>query len=302
METLLDKNMTDTANLIVDATTESFNADVVEASEKRLVLVDLWAPWCGPCKQLGPILEKIVGNAGGGVSLVKIDIDENPQIAQALRVKSIPAVFAFKNGQPVDGFMGVIPESQIKEFIEKNADGPIEASPVDVAMESGLAALEDENMEVALSSFSQILEIEPNNVEAKAHLSRVHLKLGEVEAARNLLSTLEEDDKESKAVSAALAALSLAENAANAGELAPLAEKVTAEPDNLDARLEYAQALIGSENYTSGGEELLEIIKRDREWNDAVARQELLKLFEVLGPMHDISKDLRRQLSSLLFS
>lgn len=302
METLLDNSNSKTDNLVIDGTTESFDADVVKASENRLVLVDLWAPWCGPCKQLGPTLEKVVNSAGGRVSLVKIDIDQNPQIAQALRVQSIPAVFAFKNGQPVDGFMGAVPESQIKEFIEKNADGPVGPSPVEAAMETGLAALEEDNTEVALASFAEILEIEPENVEAKAHLARVYLKLGEIEAANNLLGELTDEDKKNQAVSIALAALSLAENAAQAGDTAPLLEKVAADPDNLDARLDLARAQIGAEDYTSGGQELLEIIRRDREWNEAIPRQELLKLFEVLGPMHDITKDLRRQLSSLLFS
>ncbi len=302
METLLDGNTGESSSLITDGSTESFDTDVIKASEERLVLVDLWAPWCGPCKQLGPLLEKIVINAGDAVSLVKIDIDQNPQIAQALRVQSIPAVFAFKNGQPVDGFMGAVPESQIKEFIEKNAGSPIGASPVDAAMETGLAALEENNTEIALAAFTQILEIEPDHADAKAHLSRLYLKLGELQAAKDLLATLSDDDMTSKAASTALAALSLAENAANAGDLAPLVEKVAAKPDNLDARLELAQAQIGSEDYVNGGQGLLEIIRRDREWKDAIARQELLKLFEVLGPMHDITKDLRRQLSSLLFS
>ena len=302
METLLDSNNGDAANLIIDGTTESFNDDVVKASENRLVLVDLWAPWCGPCKQLGPTLEKVVNEAGGTVSLVKVDIDQNPQIAQALKVQSIPAVFAFKNGQPVDGFMGAVPESQIKEFIEKNSDGPVGASPVTAAMEAGIAALAEENIEVALTAFSQILEIEADNIEAKAYLARVYLKLGELEGAQNLLGTMDETDKNNKAVSAALAVLTLAENAEKAGDLAPLLKKLEADPDNLETRLELARAQIGSEDYVNGGNNLLEIIRRDREWQDAIARQELLNLFEVLGPMHDITKDLRRGLSSLLFS
>lgn len=302
METLLDSNNGDAANLIIDGTTESFNDDVVKASENRLVLVDLWAPWCGPCKQLGPTLEKVVNEAGGTVSLVKVDIDQNPQIAQALKVQSIPAVFAFKNGQPVDGFMGAVPESQIKEFIEKNSDGLVGASPVTAAMEAGIAALAEENIEVALTAFSQILEIEADNIEAKAYLARVYLKLGELEGAQNLLGTMDETDKNNKAVSAALAVLTLAENAEKAGDLAPLLKKLEADPDNLETRLELARAQIGSEDYVNGGNNLLEIIRRDREWQDAIARQELLNLFEVLGPMHDITKDLRRGLSSLLFS
>ncbi len=302
METLIDGAAGNEASWIKDGTTESFNDDVVGASQERLVLVDLWAPWCGPCKQLGPEIEKVVKSAGGAVSLVKIDIDQNPQIAQALRVQSIPAVFAFKNGQPVDGFMGAIPESEIKKFIEKNAGEAIGPSPVEAAMETGLAALEEDNVEVALAAFAQILEIEPENIEAKAHLSRVYLKLGEAEAAETLLATLEEADKKNAAVSAAYAALSLAQNAANAGDMGPLLEKVEKDPEDLEARLELARAQIGAEQHKEGGEQLLEIIRRDREWQNGIARQELLNLFEVLGPMHDITKDLRRGLSSLLFS
>ncbi|MEH6405053.1 MAG: thioredoxin [Sneathiella sp.] len=287
---------------ITDATSASFNQDVVEASAEKLVLVDLWAPWCGPCKQLGPVLEKITNNAGGAISLVKIDIDQNPEIAQALRVKSIPAVFAFRNGQPVDGFMGAIPESKIKEFIEKNADGPIAPSPVEEALNAGVVALEEGDTEVALTAFAKILEIEPDHVEAKAYLSRVYVALEELEAARSLLETLSEEDQKNKIVSASFAALSLAEGAQNAGELAPLRDKVNANPDDLDTRFELAKALIGRGDYNEGGDQLIELIKRDQEWNEAAARKELLKMFTVIGPMHDITKEFRRKLSTLLFS
>jgi putative thioredoxin len=290
------------ASWVIDGNTESFNEDVVQASAEKLVIVDLWAPWCGPCKQLGPTLEKITNNAGGAVSLVKIDIDQNPQIAQALRVQSIPAVFAFRDGQPVDAFMGALPESKVKEFIEKSLGGPIGPSELEEALATGVEALENDNTEVALSAFAGILETDPDHVEAKAHLSRVYLKLGEAEAAGELLGSIDEADRDNKHVSAAYTALSLAENAADSSELAPMIAKVDTDPDNLEDRFALAQALIGAEKYEDGGDHLLEIIRRDNEWNDSAARQELLKIFEVLGPMHDISKDLRRKLSSLLFS
>jgi len=298
----MDNNPAPTTSWVTDGTSESFNKDVVEASADKLVLVDLWAPWCGPCKQLGPVLEKITNNAGGAISLVKIDIDQNPQIAQALRVQSIPAVFAFKNGQPVDGFMGAIPESKIKEFIEKNADGPIGPSPVEEALAAGIAALEDGNTEVALTAFAKILEIEPENVEAKAYLSRVYVSLEELDAARTLLESLNDADQKNKVVIASFAALSLAEGAQNAGELAPLRDKLDANPDDLDTRFELAKALIGRGDYIEGGDQLIDLIRRDREWNEAAARQELLKMFAVIGPMHDITKEFRRKLSTLLFS
>lgn len=302
METLLDNTSAGEADWVIDGTTESFNTDVVEASADKLVLVDLWAPWCGPCKQLGPVLEKITQSAGGALSLVKIDIDQNPQIAQALRVKSIPAVFAFKNGQPVDAFMGAVPESKIKEFIEKNSDIPIGPSPIEEAMIAGIAALEEENTEVALTAFAKILEIDPENVDAKAYLSRVYVSLNELEAARSLLESLSEDDMKNKAVEAAFAALSLAEGAVNAGELAPLRAKLDAAPDDLEIRFELAKALIGRGDYVEGGDQLIHMIKCDREWNEAAARQELLKMFTVIGQMHDVTKEFRRKLSTLLFS
>jgi len=301
MDMQLDTAATGGSNWVKDGTSESFNKDVVQASSEHLVIVDLWAPWCGPCKQLGPTLEKVVNSAGGAVTMVKIDIDQNPQIAQALRVQSIPAVFAFKNGQPVDGFMGAVPESQIKEFIEKNMDGSIGPSPVEEAMATGLKALEADNIEVALTAFAELLEIDPENVDAKAHLARIYIKLGETDAAQALLEEVQEEHKDNANVSAAVAALSLALNAADDGELAPLMQQVEANPDDLDTRFELAKGLIGNEKYEEGGAQLIEIIKREREWNENAAREELLKMFEVLGQMHDLTKDFRRQLSSVLF-
>lgn len=289
-------------NWVKDGTTASFTTDVVQTSQEKLVLVDLWAPWCGPCKQLGPMIEKVVNNAGGAVDLVKIDIDQNPQIAQALRVQSIPAVFAFKNGQPVDAFMGALPESQIKEFVEKNLGEAIGASPLEEALAAGIQAFEEDNMEVALAALVQVLEHEPEHAHAKAYLSRVYLNLGESEAAEELLSTFDEKEKSDPVISAAIAALSLAQNATDSGELAPLEAAVNANPEDLEKRFEYAQALIGGGSYEAGGDQLIEIIKRDQEWNENAAREELLKMFEVLGQMHDITKHFRRQLSSVLFS
>ncbi|MAL79021.1 MAG: thioredoxin [Sneathiella sp.] len=301
METLISESAGTGDNLIKDGSTQTFMQDVVEASKERLVLVDLWAPWCGPCKQLGPIIEKVVKGAKGAASLVKIDIDQHPQIAQSLQVQSIPAVFAFKDGRPVDGFMGALPESKVKEFVERHA-GPIGPSPVEQAFAAGSAALEAGETDVALTAFAKILELEPDNVEAKAQLARVYVKLGEIDAAKSLMETIADNQKFAPAVSAALAAISMAENAANAGELEPLRQRVEENPNDLDARLQYGRALVGHGNYEAGGEEFLDIIRRDRDWNEAAGRQELLKLLDLIGPANPLTKSLRRRLSSLLFS
>jgi len=303
IDTQIDAASSDAGNWISDGSAASFSTDVVKASEDHLVLVDLWAPWCGPCKQLGPTIEKIVNGLGGAVTLVKIDIDKNPQIAQALRVQSIPAVFAFKGGQPVDAFMGAVPESQIREFIEKNAGDAIAPSPVDEAMNTGIQAFDEDNMEVALAAFAQILDLEPDNIDAKSYLARIYIKLGEAEAAQSLLETINDADAADNAnLSKARAALSLAQNATDDDALAPLRVTVEKDPDNLDARFELAKGLIGNEDYDAGGAHLIEIIKRDATWNENAARIELLKMFEVLGQMHDITKHFRRQLSAVLFS
>ncbi|MCF8466089.1 MAG: thioredoxin [Sneathiella sp.] len=301
METLISDTPGTGKNWVKDGTTESFMADVVDASREKLVLVDLWAPWCGPCKQLTPLIEKVVKDAKGAVELVKIDIDQHPQIAQSLRVQSIPAVFAFKNGQPVDGFMGAVPESKIKDFVEKHA-GPIGPSPIEQAYTTGSEALERDDTEVALAAFAKILDLEPDHMDAKAQLARVYLKLGELEAAKTLMETVPDGVKKSTAVSSAMAAISIAENAANVGEIAPLQAKVDENPDDLDARLDLAQALVGRGSFEAGGTELLEIIRRDRDWKEAAGRQELLKLFEVMGPTNPLTKSFRRQLSSILFA
>ena len=301
METLISDGAGSGDDWIKDGSTETFMQDVVEASKEILVLVDLWAPWCGPCKQLGPMIEKVVKDAKGAVQLVKIDIDQNPQIAQSLQVQSIPAVFAFKDGQPVDGFMGALPESKIKEFVERHA-GPIGPSPVEEAYQSGTEALDRDDTEVALAAFAKILEIEPEHVDAKAQLARLYVKLGELEAAKSLMETIPDSPQKSPAVSAALAAISIAENATDAADLEPLRAKVEQKPDDLDTRLKFAKALVGNGDYEAGGNELIEIVRRDRDWNEAAGRQELLKLLDLMGPTNPLTKTLRRQLSTILFA
>lgn len=301
MDTLINESAGAGDNLIKDGSTQTFMQDVVEASKERLVLVDLWAPWCGPCRQLGPILEKVVRDAKGAVRLVKVDIDQHPAIAQSLQVQSIPAVFAFKNGRPVDGFMGALPESKVKEFIERHI-GPIGPSPIEQAYEAGTAALEAGNAETALSAFAQILDADPEHVKAKAQLARVYVKLGELEAAKSLIETIPQAQKSLPEVSAAEAAISIAENAVSADELDGLRRKIADNPEDLDARLQYGRALVSNGDFEAGADEFLEIIRLDRHWNDAAGRQELLKLLDLLGPANPLTKTLRRRLSSLLFS
>ena len=302
MDIQIDTTLANPGNWVTDGTTETFADDVVKASEDKLVLVDLWAPWCGPCKQLGPMIEKVVNSAEGAVTLVKIDIDQNPQIAQALRVQSIPAVFAFKNGQPVDGFMGALPESKIKEFVEKNLGGEIGPSQLEQSMSAGIEAFTEDNIEVALTAFAEVLEEDPENVEAKAYLARVYIKLGETEAAQSLLEDLTDKDKLSPVVSAALAALDIALNATDQGALTEIKTKLQADPENIELRFDLAKGLISNGDYNEGGDALIAVIRQDPEWNEGAGRQELLKMFEVLGPMHEITKHFRRQLSAVLFS
>ncbi|MFT3810355.1 MAG: thioredoxin [Micropepsaceae bacterium] len=291
------------AELIKDTTDRAFAADVIQESMNQPVIVDFWAPWCGPCKQLTPVLERQVAAAKGAVKLVKINIDENPQIAGRLRIQSIPAVYAFRGGQPVDGFMGALPESQVKDFIKRLAamagGGP---SPVDELVAGAAEALEAGEVAVAAQAYSEALAAEPDNIPALTGLARCYLATGDLEGAKQVLATVPEDARGKEEVKAVESALAIAEKAGPAGEATRFAALVEAEPNNSQARYDYAMALLAENQNEQAIDELLTIFRRDRKWEDEKARKELLTLFEALGPNDPLVAQGRRKLASLLFS
>ncbi|HID68340.1 MAG TPA: thioredoxin [Roseibacterium sp.] len=290
------------SDVIKDATDATFMADVVEASQTTPIVVDFWAPWCGPCKTLGPQLEAAVTAAKGRVRMVKVNIDENPQIAAQLRVQSIPTVYAFHEGQPIDGFQGAVPESQIKELVAKLAD----MSSVDGGLGDALEAAEEmlaqgENDD-AVQTFAAVLGEEPENAAAMAGLARAHLAMDQVDEAEALLSTAPDAIFNAPEIEAARAQIELARQAQNAGPLAELQAAVEADPDNHAARFEYAQALHGEGNVEQAVDQLLDLFKRDREWNDGAAKTQLFTIFDALPPQDAIALTGRRRLSSMIFA
>ncbi|MGB5948643.1 MAG: thioredoxin [Parvibaculum sp.] len=287
--------------LIKDTTTQTFAADVLDASMKVPVIVDFWAPWCGPCRQLGPVLEKLVLAARGAVRLVKMNIDDYPEVAQQLRVQSIPAVFAFKNGQPVDGFMGALPESQVRAFIERLA-GDVGPSPAEELIEAGRAALEAGDLSSAAQAFAQAIQLEPGIPAAVAGLARCYIESGDFDRARQTLGLVRPDAKNDPEITAALASLSLAEKAADAGDTAELEARIAANAKDYQARFDLALALHARGDREGAVDQLLTIIGYDRKWNEEAARKQLVEFFEAYGPKDEVTLSGRRRLSSLLFS
>ena len=288
------------SDLIKDTTTTAFRVDVIAESARQPVLVDFWAPWCGPCKQLTPIIEKVVKGAGGKVKLVKMNIEEFPEIAGQLGVKSIPAVIAFQKGQPVDGFMGALPEGQIKGFLERLV-GPLGGEGDELVAE-GEAALAAGAPETATDLFTEALAIDPGDLKALAGLVRALVILGELEQARAVLDQAPAGADKNAAIAAARAALEVAEQAGSVGDLAGLTARLEANPADHEARIELAIGLNGAGDRRAAADHLLDAIRRDRAWNEGAARKQLLQFFEAWGMTDPETIDARRRLSGILFS
>lgn len=285
---------------VVATTTRTFMADVVQASTSKPVLVDFWAPWCGPCRQLTPVLEKVVKAAGGKVKLATMNIDENPEIAGQLGIQSIPAVIAFRRGQPIDGFMGALPEAQVRAFVERMIGGELPDEAGDILAEAE-AALEAGDAETAAAIFSELLAETPDDMAALAGLARAQILAGDLEGAKATLGAAPAGASD-PALVAARAQIDLAERAAAVGDLAPLEAKVSADPADHRARFDLAVGLAAAGLRREAVDHLLEIVRRDRTWEEDGARKELVKLFEAWGFKDESAVYGRKRLSSLLFA
>jgi putative thioredoxin len=292
------------ADLIKNGSTATFMADVIDGSKDQAVIVDFWAPWCGPCKQLGPALEKAVKDARGAVKLVKINVDENQELAQQMRIQSIPAVYAFKAGRPVDGFVGALPESQIKQFVGKLAGGAAAGpSPIEEALAVAKEAIAAGDQAQADDIFNQILEHEPDNAEAIAGLTRSAIARKDLEVAKAHLADLPPAVANHAEIQAARAALELAEAGQKAqGATGELEARLKADPNDHQARLDLAVALFAADNRERAIDELLDLVRRAREWNEQAARKQLVKFFEAMGHADPLTVETRKRLSSILFS
>ncbi|TPL77681.1 thioredoxin [Mesorhizobium sp. B2-3-15] len=291
-----------TGDVIKDTTTAAFAADVIQESRRQPVLVDFWAPWCGPCKQLTPQLEKAVKAAGGRVKLVKMNIDDHPSIAGQLGIQSIPAVIAFKDGQPVDGFMGAIPESQIKEFITKVGGKGNGAPPVAEALAAAAEARDAGDMQTAADIYDAILAQAPETIEAIGGLGDLLFEAGDTEGAEALLATAPEAKKDAPPLAALRAKIALAAQAAALGNPAEFERRLAENPKDHQARFDLAMIQNAMGDRTAAADNLLAIIKADRSWNEDGARTQLLQLFEAWGMTDEATLAARRKLSALLFS
>ena len=291
-------------SLVKEVSEATFMQDVVEASKERPVIVDFWAPWCGPCKTLGPQLEEAVKAANGAVTMAKVNVDENQAIAGQMQVQSIPTVFAFSNGQPVDGFQGAVSASEIKAFVDRVVaanSGEVE-SGLDSAVASAEQMLDDGDFEAAIETFSAILEEDANNIKSYIGLIKCHIAAGDLDQAEAILNGIPLEISQSPEIEAVHAQLELAKQARDAGPINELALLVEKNPDDNDARFKLAQALHGAGQVEDAVDQLLELFKRDREWNDGAAKAQLFTIFEALEPNNEIVLNGRRKLSSLIFA
>jgi len=287
--------------LVKDTTTQGFMKDVIEESRRQPVLVDFWAEWCGPCKQLGPVLEKAVAAAKGKVKLVKMDIDKHPAIPGQMGIQSIPAVIAFVNGQPADGFLGALPEGQVNDFIARITKDKLGGEAQDLLKLAGEALAADNAVE-AVELYGEVLKDEPSSVPALAGLARAYISTGATEKAKQTLALVPEAKRNDPAVAAAHSALEVAEQAKSAGPVNELEQKVAANAADHQARFDLAVALNAAGKRKEAAEQLIEIVRRDRKWNDDGARKQLVQFFEAWGPADEATVEGRRRLSSILFA
>ncbi len=291
------------SDLIKDTTTQSFVKDVIEESKNQPVLIDFWAPWCGPCRTLTPLIEKAVRAAGGKVKLVKMNIDEHPAIPGQMGIQSIPAVIAFVNGQPADGFMGAVPESQLTAFIDKLTKGLPGAAPgAPELLQEAEAVLAEGDVAGAAAIYEEVLAIDAANVPALAGLARCYVETGAIDQAKEVLAQIPAAKQQDAAVTAVQASIDLAEQASSLGPVAELEQKVAADPLDHQARFDLAIALNAAGQRGDATGHLLEIVRRDRKWNDDGARKQLVQFFEAWGPTDDATVDGRKRLSTILFS
>ena len=290
----------------VNLTNENFVQEVIEKSKSIPVIVDFWAPWCEPCKQIAPILDKLVSSSNGRVVLTKMNIDEHPEISQQLQIQSIPAILGFHNGQPVDGFVGVQPESAIKAFVEKLADlnGP---SDNDMALEQGRTLFSEKNYNEALEIFGKIAQSEPDNITALSMLANCYLKLNEIDIAKEIISNIESPDKDkNQDYVSAKSQIDILEKSEDSNideeEIKNLEKELEEKPDNHQLRYDVAVGFMSKGNYEQAMSHLLFIIEKDRMWNDEAPRKSLLEIFNALGPTDDLAIEGRKKLSSILFS
>lgn len=286
---------------VSDTTTATFQNDVLNESKKQTVLVDFWAPWCGPCKQLGPILEKIINEAKGSVRLVKMNIDDHPSIAGQLGISSIPAVVAFVNGQPVDAFMGNVPESEIRAFISRNSSESQEAD-MQAAIDAAQELLAHGDFVQALNIFSAVLQQEPENITAIAGLATCFLEAGDTDKAKAILETAPTNKKSDPAITAILARIAIAEQIKTLGDPIALHKQVDENPKNYSARFDLALIFNAQGEHAKAADMLLDLMREDRTWEDEKAKKQLLQFFEVWGLTNPVTLSARRKLSSLLFA